>query len=729
MKIYTTIISIILFALSLGLDAQKLEINPKPQYQNWGRQLSEKPSSFRIIGGFTADKSAIKLLNKLKQSKKGFPIYIGESGDVTVRKYKKKVPKVKEGYYLEISKNRIVIVGNDERGTFYGVQTLLQILSQNELYTVEIKDYPDVEARGVVEGFYGKPWSFQDRINQLNFYGENKINTYIYGPKDDPYHSSPNWRKPYPTKEAGYIKRMTEVAKDNKVDFVWAIHPGKDIKWNQEDRTNIINKFEAMYDLGVRNYAVFFDDISGEGTNPNKQAELLNYIHSNFILKKNDVGALIMCPTEYNKSWSNISRGYLPTLGEKLHQDIRIMWTGDRVVADIYKTSLEWVNKYIKRNAYIWWNYPVTDYVRNHLLMGAVYGNDTDIKDMVSGFMSNPMERAEASKVAIYSVADYSWNMEEYEPNKSWTRALNYVMPEDTDAFEMFAKHNSDLGKNGHGYRRLESVEFKPIADEFLGKIKKGEYDKSLADRVKQEFSDIRKAGDILLLSSGNERLSIEIKPWYEMFSLLGQSGEWLTEMCNAYFTDNTEVFISAYNRIRVIRENMYDIDMQYNQNPYQPGIKTGTLVLAPFVNQVFKIIVDKYNAKSGTSLKTDADFNPHSIFTNIKDMDVQPLSLKSKKLNISPKLEFFDISSNEYIGIKLNEPMKLNRILINFGGNIDWAKLQVSLDGVNYMDLQMSKDKNNFVARYGAKIRYVRFINTSSSIRAVKLNLFEVVF
>lgn len=131
------------------------------------------------------------------------------------------------------------------------------------------------------------------------------MNTYIYGPKDDPYHSSPNWRLPYPEKEALQLQELVKVANENEVDFVWAIHPGQDIKWNQEDRDLLLAKFEKMYDLGVRSFAVFFDDISGEGTNPNKQAELLNYIDEKFVKVKPDVTPLVMCPTEYNKSWSN----------------------------------------------------------------------------------------------------------------------------------------------------------------------------------------------------------------------------------------------------------------------------------------------------------------------------------------------------------------------------------------------------------------------------------------
>ena len=88
------------------------------------------------------------------------------------------------------------------------------------------------------------------------------------------------------------------------------------------------------------------------------------------------------------------------------------MWTGNRVIACIDKESMDFINPLLKRKAYIWWNFPVSDYVRDHLLMGPVYGNGLDIKDDMSAFVSNPMERAEASKIALYSVADYAWNLE-----------------------------------------------------------------------------------------------------------------------------------------------------------------------------------------------------------------------------------------------------------------------------------------------------------------------------
>ena len=73
---------------------------------------------------------------------------------------------------------------------------------------MEIDDYPDLKYRGVVEGFYGTPWSHEVRMSLIDFYGKFKMNSYLYGPKDDPYHSCPNWRLPYPEKEAGNIKEL-----------------------------------------------------------------------------------------------------------------------------------------------------------------------------------------------------------------------------------------------------------------------------------------------------------------------------------------------------------------------------------------------------------------------------------------------------------------------------------------------------------------------------------------
>ena len=45
-----------------------------------------------------------------------------------------------------------------------------------------------IPLRGVVEGFYGTPWTFDDRSDIIEFCRQSNLNAYIYAPKDDPYH-------------------------------------------------------------------------------------------------------------------------------------------------------------------------------------------------------------------------------------------------------------------------------------------------------------------------------------------------------------------------------------------------------------------------------------------------------------------------------------------------------------------------------------------------------------
>lgn len=100
-----------------------------------------------------------------------------------------------EGYVLAVDRDNngtVLIEGKDGDGTFYGVQTLTQLAVNDEgvlkSKEAKIEDEPTMTTRGSIEGFYGNPWSHQDRLNQIEFYGKSKLNTYIYAPKDDVYH-------------------------------------------------------------------------------------------------------------------------------------------------------------------------------------------------------------------------------------------------------------------------------------------------------------------------------------------------------------------------------------------------------------------------------------------------------------------------------------------------------------------------------------------------------------
>lgn len=713
--------------------SQNINLQPAPQELITRDKTIDLPAIYQLEGEKEANPHAVEVLKELlpgKQStKQGLRIYIGEKGDKSVRKYSRLIPNRDEAYYLSVTDKEIVLAGSDERGTYYALQTFAQLLKDGKLPEVEIKDYPSVRYRGVVEGFYGTPWSHQARLSQLKFYGKNKMNTYIYGPKDDPYHSAPNWRLPYPEKEAVQLQELVAVANSNEVDFVWAIHPGQDIKWNQQDRDILLTKFEKMYQLGVRSFAVFFDDISGEGTNPQKQAELLNYIDENFVQTKPDVTPLIMCPTEYNKSWSNPKGNYLTTLGEKLNPSIQIMWTGDRVISDITRDGISWINERIKRPAYIWWNFPVSDYVRDHLLLGPVYGNDTTISGQMSGFVTNPMEHAEASKIAIYSVASYAWNPTKYDTWQTWKDAIRTILPDAAEELECFAIHNSDLGVNGHQYRREESQDIQPAVERFLKSIvENGKYEMADFEALQNTFERMAESADILLINTENKPLIQEITPWLYQFRLLAETGKEVLNMVKSRGDFSHSYFLRKYNHVKALQQQMFDIDQTYNQNPYQPGVKTATRVIKPLIDRTFAITVERYNQKNGTSLDAITDYMPHKLISDVEQIKNLPLQVKVNRVLISPANEVVKWGAGKMLEIELDNTYPAESIQIDFGKKEPsvWGRFEISVNGKEWKAIDLEQKGSKLTAGLQkAPVKFVRFTNTGNEEQEVYLRQF----
>lgn len=689
------------------------------------------PQSYQLILSEGSCPHAVEALQQFlpnKQRKTEFKIILGKKGDEAIKKYAKKIPSHKEGYFIEVNDNSIVIAGADARGTFYGVQTLAQMVRQGDLSICTIQDYPDIAFRGVVEGFYGTPWSHEARMHQIEFYGKNKMNTYIYGPKDDPYHSSPNWRKPYPEKEAAQIHELIEQATRHEVNFVWAIHPGKDIKWTDADRDALIQKFEAMYQLGVRSFAVFFDDISGDGTDPVRQAELLNYIDNHFIQKKHDVSPLVMCPTEYNKSWSNVKGGYLTTLGEKLNPSIHVMWTGDRVIACIDKPTLDWINPLIKRKAYIWWNFPVNDYVRDHLLLGPVYGNAKGIQDDMSGFVSNPMEHAESSKIALYSVADYTWNLDTYDSIPSWKHAIQNLLPQKSAYLETFATHCSDLGPNGHGFRRDESVPLQPM----LKALAQDMHHTEAIDSVLRECVRLETACDVLLADNENPALIHEMRPWLKQGKLLGEYGQCVLQMVKA-LDGKDAAFKTYYDRARALQTQMYELDMTENQNPYQPGVKVGSLILLPTLNQVYTQVTSAYNAQNKTHLETKAEYNPYTLTSDVPQLKNQVVRARHQNVNVSPSNEVIKWPAGAMLQIAVDQPVHFEALTMDLGtpGVAPQFTLEVSRDGQEWqvVPLLQAAEKTEITASIptDTSLKYVRLTHKSGQETQVYFKKFSL--
>lgn len=610
------------------------------------------------------------------------------------------VPKISGAYRLVVKPGGVAVAAHDERGLFYAKQTLLQLLknvpgaadmqtdpfpnkslkevaAMGSLPVCDITDWPDIEFRGTVEGFYGPPWSHESRKRQLMFYGRNKMNVYIYAPKDDPWHHG-RWREPYPETEAKQIKELIDTANANFVNFVWAIHPGNSVRWNEgggkADLDAIVAKLEMMYKLGVRQFGVFIDDSGGEIGNAARQVELCQYVQKHFVEKHKDVLPLLMCPTGYNRSWTN--EGNLKTLGQGLDPSIRVMWTGDSVVHDITLEGQKWVGQFLKSPTFVWWNFPVTDFVGSRLLMGRVYGLDTnpEIKKYMSGFSSNPMDKPEASKVALFSIADYCWNIEAFNSERSWKDGIRRLFPGCVAAMQVFCNHNSDHGPNGHGYRREESVEIAPVVEKVMASLGKGAPDKKAFDELKTEFVKMAKAPAAIRAKANAPGLIEEIDRWLVPFELMGRAGAGaitaLTEGSVPAFVQATSAWDEAdRQRVAMITPNRH----------MTPG-QSGTKVLLPALRGIMQAAAVKISDKLGGKTAKAVEGAVSTAESTVRGLATLIVRKGGGSIGLAPVLEVHKMKKGDTIALKVPSGCLAKGVEIDLenGALGGWAEVSV---------------------------------------------------
>ncbi|MGG7570678.1 beta-N-acetylglucosaminidase domain-containing protein [Streptomyces sirii] len=347
-----------------------------------------------------------------------------------------------EGYALAVGDGRIALAGKDATGTYYAAQSLRQLLPRRDrpgaqVRGTAVRDWPATALRGVIEGFYGTPWSHRARLDQLDFYGEHKMNLYVYSPKDDAYLRE-KWRDPYPADRLAELKELVDRARQRHVEFSYALSPGLSVCYSSEaDLRALTAKFQTLWDIGVRTFAVPLDDISytdwncaadkdrfgtGGGAAGTAQAHLLNRVNQEFIARHPGARPLQMVPTEY---YDVEPSPYKKALAARLDGNVLVEWTGVGVIAPTMTVSQARRAREVFGHPILTWdNYPVNDYVTNRLLLGPFSGREKGLPGQLAGITANPMIQPAASKLALYTVADYAWNDAAYDARASWGAAI-----------------------------------------------------------------------------------------------------------------------------------------------------------------------------------------------------------------------------------------------------------------------------------------------------------------
>lgn len=303
---------------------------------------------------------------------------------------------------------------------------------------------PAFAIRGVIEGFYGPPWTHAQRLALMDFLGGHGYNLYVYAPKDDPYHREA-WRDPYPPNLLAELQELAARARSVGVAFCFAVSPGLSLRYSDDEEVDRLwRKLEPLVEAGVAHFGLFFDDIPPRLTHPEDQARfpspaeaqahvahrLLERIREAVPTVATDAGLptsrLLFCPTQYH---GDPDTPYLRRLGELLDEEVAIFWTGPQVCSrELTAQHTRAVARSLRRPPLYWDNYPVNDsMMAAELHLGPYTGRDPHLSEVAQGVVLNPMPQYAASRWILAAASTYLTRPESYDPHAAWERTWRAV--------------------------------------------------------------------------------------------------------------------------------------------------------------------------------------------------------------------------------------------------------------------------------------------------------------
>ncbi|MDZ4994411.1 O-GlcNAcase NagJ [Clostridium perfringens] len=691
-------------------------LNPTPENLEVVGEGFQITSSINLVGEDLADGDAVKSLREFLDAN-GIEVNTEHNANSTtliIGEVEDDIPELdealnettaenlrEEGYALVSNDGKIAIEGKDGDGTFYGVQTFKQLVKDSNIPEVNITDYPTVSARGIVEGFYGTPWTQEDRLDQIKFYGANKLNTYIYAPKDDPYHRE-KWREPYPESEMARMQELIDTAYENKVDFVFGISPGIDIRFDgeagEEDFQHLLNKAESLYDMGVRSFAIYWDDIADKSAA--KHAQVLNRFNEEFVKAKGDVKPLITVPTEYDTG-AMVSNGqprnYTRIFSETIHDDIEVMWTGPGVVTnEIPLSDAELISGIYNRDMAVWWNYPVTDYFKGKLALGPMHGLDKGLNQYVDFFTVNPMEHAELSKISIHTAADYSWNMDNYDYDTAWNRAIEMLYGDLAEDMKVFANHSTRMdNKSWARSGREDAPELREKMDTLWDKLSSKEDATTLIEELYGEFARIEEACNNLKANLPQVALE-ECSSQLDELINLAQGDKASLDMIVAQVNGDMEAYESAkeiaQDKLNKALSSFAVISEKVAQSFIQEALSFDLTLINPSTVKVTASSEETTGENAPASFASDGDMNTfwHSRWSAPAHEGPHYLTLELDNI--------YEINKVKYV------PRQDSK-----NGRITGYKVSVSLDGENFTEVKSGTLEDN------AAIKFIEFDNVEA--------------
>jgi len=118
---------------------------------------------------------------------------------------------------------------------------------------------------GVIEGFYGEPWSWGERADYAGFLRKHGFSFYIYAPKADGYLRK-KWREPFPKVIEEKLAKLSAQCHSAGIEFGVGFSPYEIYlsAFDLEVKKLLQNRVDAFNRIGVDKLCILMDDMKGD---------------------------------------------------------------------------------------------------------------------------------------------------------------------------------------------------------------------------------------------------------------------------------------------------------------------------------------------------------------------------------------------------------------------------------------------------------------------------------
>jgi hyaluronoglucosaminidase len=283
-------------------------------------------------------------------------------------------------------------------------------------------------ALGIIEGFYGTPWSWEARAETIAFLKPHGYQFYFYAPKADPFLRK-RWQEDHPGETADRLRALAVKCRKLGVRFGVGLSPFEVYRnFDRYSRAALARKLSFFADIGIDDLAILFDDMGGD--EPYLAEKQVTVIH--WIAERMAKARLLVCPTYYSddplldRFFGQRPGDYLEEFGARLDPSIDIFWTGEEICSRQYSTGhLERMCRLLGRKPVLWDNYPVNDGKRmsQYLHLRALTGRPASAADFIAAHAINPMVQPVLTRIAALSLSQSYRLGDSYEYGRVFAEA------------------------------------------------------------------------------------------------------------------------------------------------------------------------------------------------------------------------------------------------------------------------------------------------------------------